>query len=282
MKKATLMEELKLNDLLRFSKEEIDRAKVKFNIFNGVDAPIEVFKSNPDEVNINWLFWRENKRYFNVGDIAICFIDLSNDNWLLTTIKRVTKELDVKGGINYNGNELTQYASLFGRVIVKYHKSHQTGVRHFSRIENDLIVQQVLPSTFEGDDFPGYDNVRLSYAQLTRIVSNNKRDWVAALESQKAIYLITDSNTGKFYVGSATSANGMLLSRWRSYVTNGHGGNVQLKALVDSKGIEYVKSYFTYSILENYNSRVDDSFILNRESWWKDTLLTRIFGYNSN
>ena len=282
MEKATLMEELKLNDLLRFSKEEIDCAKVKFNIFNGVDAPIEVFKSNPDEVNINWLFWRENKRYFNVGDIAICFIDLSNDNWLLTTIKRVTEELDVKGGINYNGNELPQYASLFGRVIVKYHKSHQTGVRIFSTIENDLIVQQVLPSTFEGDDFPGYDNVRLSYAQLTRIVSNNKRDWVAALESQKAIYLITDSNTGKFYVGSATSANGMLLSRWRSYVTNGHGGNVQLKALVDSKGIEYVKSYFTYSILENYNSRVDDSFILNRESWWKDTLLTRMFGYNSN
>ena len=282
MEKATLMEELKLNDLLRFSKEEIDCAKVKFNIFNGVDAPIEVFKSNPDEVNINWLFWRENKRYFNVGDIAICFIDLSNDNWLLTTIKRVTEELDVNGGINYNGNELPQYASLFGRVIVKYHKSHQTGVRIFSTIENDLIVQQVLPSTFEGDDFPGYDNVRLSYAQLTRIVSNNKRDWVAALESQKAIYLITDSNTGKFYVGSATSANGMLLSRWRSYVTNGHGGNVQLKALVDSKGIEYVKSYFTYSILENYNSRVDDSFILNRESWWKDTLLTRMFGYNSN
>lgn len=276
------MEELRLNDLLRFSKEEIDCAKVKFNIFNGVDAPIEVFKSNPDEVNINWLFWRENKRYFNVGDIAICFIDLSNDNWLLTTIKRVTEELDVKGGINYNGNELTQYASLFGRVIVKYHKSHQTGVRLFSTIENDLIVQQVLPSTFDGDDFPGYDNVRLSYAQLTRIVSSNKRDWVAALESQKAIYLITDSNTGKFYVGSATSANGMLLSRWRSYVTNGHGGNVQLKALVDSKGIEYVKSYFTYSILENYNSRVDDSFILNRESWWKDTLLTRMFGYNSN
>ena len=90
MEKATLMKELKLNDLLRFSKEEIDCAKVKFNIFNGVDAPIEVFKSNPDEVNINWLFWRENNRYFNVGEIAICFIDLSNDNWLLTTIKNYT------------------------------------------------------------------------------------------------------------------------------------------------------------------------------------------------
>ena len=33
---------------------------------------------------------------------------------------------------------------------------------------------------------------------------------------------------------------------------------------------------------ENYNAKVDDHIILERESWWKETLQTRIFGYNSN
>ena len=37
-----------------------------------------------------------------------------------------------------------------------------------------------------------------------------------------------------------------------------------------------------YSILENYNARVDDSVILERESWWKETLQSRKFGYNAN
>lgn len=39
---------------------------------------------------------------------------------------------------------------------------------------------------------------------------------------------------------------------------------------------------FQYSILENYNAKVDDNLILERESWLKETLQTRSFGYNSN
>lgn len=97
------------------------------------------------------------------------------------------------------------------------------------------------------------------------------------------MYLITDINKGKLYVGSATSDYGMLLQRWRSYADNGHGGNKRLKEIVDSDGIDYVRSYFQYSILENYNAKVDDGVILERESWWKEILQTRgEFGYNDN
>ena len=52
--------------------------------------------------------------------------------------------------------------------------------------------------------------------------------------------------------------------------------------LVERDGIDYIKTNFYYSILENYNAKVDDRVILERESWWKETLQTRIFGYNSN
>ena len=34
--------------------------------------------------------------------------------------------------------------------------------------------------------------------------------------------------------------------------------------------------------LENYNAKVDDGVILERESWWKEILQTREFGYNDN
>ena len=46
--------------------------------------------------------------------------------------------------------------------------------------------------------------------------------------------------------------------------------------------MDHVKKYFQYSILENYNARVDKDVILQRESWWKMTLGTREFGYNKN
>lgn len=105
---------------------------------------------------------------------------------------------------------------------------------------------------------------------------------MAALQNQKAVYLITDRSNGKLYVGSATSDSGMLLQRWANYIDSGHGGNKELIELVNKEGIDYIKRNFQYSILENYNARVDDSVILERESWWKETLQSRKFGYNAN
>lgn len=57
---------------------------------------------------------------------------------------------------------------------------------------------------------------------------------------------------------------------------------ILIKHIVDTKGFDYIKANFQYSVLENYNARMDDNYILSREKWWKDTLCTRQFGYNKN
>ena len=74
----------------------------------------------------------------------------------------------------------------------------------------------------------------------------------------------------------------MLLQRWSNYVSNGHGGNKELVELVNKEGFDYIKKNFQYSILENYNVKTDDGLVLRRESWWKEALQSRRFGYNSN
>lgn len=271
-----------LNDLLRFDSEEISKAKVRFNQTSPQTNPMDLYLQDREIVNSQWLLWRTNKRYFSEGQIAICLLKLSDDTWLLTTIKQITKELNVENGVNYEAVELLQYQKYYGRVIVKFHKEFQAQCVYYNTVLGNLEVNQILPDTFDGQDFPGYDNVRLSYQQLATIINSNKRDWVAALENQKGVYLITDIQTGKLYIGSATSNTGMLLQRWKSYISNGHGGNKELIALVEKNGFDYVKQNFQYSILENFNAKTDDQIILMRESWWKETLLTRKFGYNSN
>lgn len=274
--------EIKLNDLLKFSEKDLKVAKIKFNQSSPDENPLDLYQKNPEIVNTQWLFWRESRHYFAVGQIAICFLKLTWDTWLLTTIKRITKNLDVRNGITYRGEELEEYKKYYGRVIVQFHKTFQTQGCYYGTVKDELIVNQILPVVFDGYDFPGYDKVRLSYEQLSIIIKQNKKDWRAALENQKAVYLITDTNNGKLYVGSATSDYGMLLQRWSNYVENGHGGNVELRRLVEEKGFEYVQKHFQYSILENYNAKVDDHIILERESWWKDTLQSRKYGYNAN
>ena len=271
-----------LNDILKFSNNEIKNVKVKFNQWNHYENPMEKYKENPDVVNNEWLFWRNKSKYFKVGQIAICLLKLSDDNWLLTTIKRVTKDRDIYEGINYEGEELEEYKQYYGRVIIKYHKTQRSQGLYYDKLGKEMEIQHILPTMFDGDDFPGYDKVRLTFQELTTILNRGKRDWIAALENQKAVYLISDKSNGRLYVGSATGDKGMLLQRWKDYANNGHGGNKELLKIIKEKGFEYVKKNFQYSILENYNAKIDDTVIRERESWWKETLLTRNFGYNDN
>ena len=70
----------------------------------------------------------------------------------------------------------------------------------------------------------------------------------------------------------------MIWGRWKDYIANGNGGNIELKSL----DFEYIQKNFRYSILEIYKSTTDDDAILERESWWKELLMTRQFGYNKS
>ena len=271
-----------LNDLLHLSDEDIKRGKVRFCAHNSEGSQLDVYFSDPDGVNHHALFNRTKQSFFKVGMLAMCLLKLSEESWLLTTIKEVKKDLGIYGGTAYEGEELEKYNAYYERVVVKYRKTHQAMHRHLIQIIDKLEVEQIYPNKFDEIDFPGYDRVRLSFEQLSTIITRRKQDWIAALENQKAVYLITDMNSGKQYVGSAYGGNGMLLQRWSNYVSNGHGGNKLLKDTVNEYGMEYVAQNFQYSILENYNARVDERIILERESWWKETLGSRAFGLNAN
>ena len=115
----------------------------------------------------------------------------------------------------------------------------------------ELEVIEILSTAYDGDEFPGYENIRLSFSQLETIIRNKRSGWLDALRNQKAVYLITDTSNGKMYVGSATAQYGMLLQRWTNYIDNGHGGNVEPKHIVDTKGFDYIKANFQYKKPKN-------------------------------
>ncbi len=276
---------LKLNDILQLTPEELSNVRIRLNTYNGDKNPIDEFKKNPQSL-LNWNYW--NNKSYKQGQIAIGLVNMGNHKWLLFTIGKIKKVLetpynsdDGKNGIQVEYETLEKYSHLFGRLVISYHNKAQQLFRNADIID-DLEIKEILPSVFTGFDFPGYDNVCLSFTELESIVNGNYTSYCNALSNQKAVYLLTDKATGKLYVGSATTEYGMLLARWGSYINNGHGGNKDLIALVNEKGFDYVKKNFQYTILENFNSRIDDNYVLSRESYWKKVLQSREFGYNKN
>ncbi len=278
---------LKLNDLLKLTEEELRNTKVRFCQWNGENNPIDLYKKNPEEL-LKWHYW--NSQSYKEGQLTIGIVKLDGDDWLLFTVGRILKDLKLDyRAVGYEYETLCydkvkdlDYSDLYGRVIISYHKKMMSQFPNANTVIKDFIVKEILPSQFTGFDFPGYENVSLTYSELETIINGNYPSYKNALEHQQAVYVLTDKNTGKLYVGSATSDDKMLLARWRGYVTTFHNGNKELKELYEKEGADYFKKYFQYSIIENFNSNVDYHYILRRESYWKDVLDSRNHGYNSN
>ena len=154
--------------------------KIKFNIFNGYDDPMVLYMKNPEIINNQWLFWREKNKNFKIGEIAICLLKIGYDQWLLTTIKKITNDLNIRNGINYEGTELPEYSKYYGRIILSFHKTLQNPVVTKDTVWNQLEVLQILSSPFDGIDFPGYDSVNITFHELEAIITRHKRDWIKA------------------------------------------------------------------------------------------------------
>ena len=163
---------------------------------------------------------------------------------------------------------------LIGKMIIGFKKDFRASYLCLENYIDDLEVLEITRDVCK-TEFPGYDKVNVSWEELSGLIDTDA--WKTALANQKGVYLITDSSNGKKYVGSATGEN-MLWGRWKEYIANGNGGNIELKNL----DFSYIQKNFKYSILEIYKSTTDDDAILERESWWKELLMTRQFGYNKN
>lgn len=271
------MAEILLNDILKLDDLENVKIRLVMQANNFDFDPIRRFQENPKAL-LNDQYWNHNtKQYFNEGEITIGLVKIGTDRWLLFHVGKVTQDLNINNGVGYEWEILEEYQKYCGRVVVEYHNTAQCLVRNAGGFIQQCKVRQILDDVFDDDLFPGYENVRISWETLNRI--KDKDAWKTALENQKGVYLITDKSNGKMYVGSAYGDN-MLLGRWRAYINNGHGGNEGLKELVHK--FDHIKQNFQYSILEIFQSKTADETIIKRETWWKETLHTRTFGYNKN
>lgn len=101
------------------------------------------------------------------------------------------------------------------------------------------------------------------------------------LSAIRGVYLITDLNTGKLYVGSAYGDDG-IWGRWSEYVvTGGHGGNKSLRELIE-KDEHYASKHFQFSILMLLPKTVTADEAVSKEKLFKRKLGSNSFGLNKN
>lgn len=169
-----------------------------------------------------------------------------------------------------------QFDDLKERVIIDWGKG---AIRWDQWLDNIKEVVEIHPG-LNYKQFTDYSDFILSFDELKEIVKNQYSDWKKMLSAIKGIYLISDSKTGKLYVGSAYGEDG-IWGRWSKYVsTNGHGDNKTLKELIISNS-EYGKN-FQFSILMLLPRTITADEAIKKERLFKNKLGTNSFGLNNN
>ena len=172
-----------------------------------------------------------------------------------------------------------RFADFEGRLVVDWGQSARAWVQKLTALRDKEVVE--VRSHGFVRPFPGYLEFALPYSELVQILTrpNAHKDWIRALSSVGAVYLIADRRTGNQYVGSAAGAGG-LLSRWQTYVKTGHGGNKRLRQLLSNNPRRVRDLEFT--ILQILDKSTAEKEALDREALFKRKLGSRASGLNAN
>lgn len=266
---------IRLKDL--WSIENVFDYKVHFARHNKSVEPLDSWL----EDNANWFGWQEyrpKKNEFNRRFIfSLMRFHSEEDVWLFGGIFHVLADNADRYEI-----ELTDQGEAFiGRLKIRRVYRSMSARVNLENHYDDFEVSEILREPYSGRIFPGYENIDLPFTELATLVTNDRPDWKSALESVKGVYLITDTSTGKRYVGKATGGQG-IWSRWGEYADSGHGWNKELRRLVGDD-LDYAKKNFKFTLLEYRPPPTPDETIDDRESYWKEVLLTRgKYGLNQN
>ncbi len=173
---------------------------------------------------------------------------------------------DVGGFHFYDLSLAPELAEYRGRLIIEWGSAYRAWVQ-LARKQDKAVIE--IRRAVSEPPFPGF----LEFCERLSGLAAVPLSWRTALSSVAGVYLLTCSETGKQYVGSARGSEGFW-GRWEDYVASGHGGNRKMR--------EVPTADYQVTVLEVASSSADPDALDEMENRWKQKLLSRKFGLNAN
>ncbi len=272
-------------DLLRTMNPNLNPAEAKLHLatWNGVEQPLDVYLAGGFN---DWQSWQSKKNFERKFVVSLINLPHQKYKWLFAGVYRsagVERKWSEDHQTHHYWYELTEHEDrkeMNGRMVVTFTKPSRGSYLNAEKWCNRIFLSEIYAEKQSIGEFPGFKAVNLTKDQLDLLVQRAPESWRTALSNVAGVYLISDTITGRFYVGSAYGEGGVW-HRWSEYADDGHGGNVELKKLLADEGVKYAEN-FRYSILEISDLHDSQDNILQRESHWKDILMSRTYGLNAN
>lgn len=190
-----------------------ERTKIKFNMHAGNTdkrAWDLLLEDDPEWMIMNQWKTKQVNNNLNHADYLIAlaqYYPYGPEYFMFGGMFKVEKILpEVCKAPGYQLTLMDEYSEYIKRLIIKLEKPIGRDVynRRYDNIERlKPEIYELAPNTKLGN-FPGYQNVSLTHQEMQQIVFRNEPSWKEALSHVKGVYVITDTATGKLYIGSAS------------------------------------------------------------------------------
>jgi hypothetical protein len=274
---------MKLFDILTLERPSLKPEDCKLHLAT-VNAtqedPLDVFLAGKF---VEWQSW-QNHENFDRPYIVSLIKMREHSKWLFAGVHSVHRCHFIKAEqcYRYQTEEVPELTALTGRLIIEFSRRGRQPYRIAENWSAQLKVSELKPRRLVIEEFSGFTNVLLPKSKLDIIVAQEIESWKSALSSVAGVYLITDTKTGRHYVGSAYGTGG-IWGRWKAYSESGHGNNKNLKNILQKMGLAHSHN-FQFSVLETADTNASKDDVLERETHWKNALCSREShgGYNAN
>jgi len=255
-----------------------ESSKIHLAVWNGEENPLNVYLAGDFE---EWQTWQSKKNFERENIVSLIQLPAA-DKWLFAGAYRSSgcELIESENYYKYKTSEIQALVEFSGRIVVDFKRSGRNSYLLAENWAESIAVSEIYPERVVVGNFESYSNTSISKDKLDLVVNQNLESWRSALSAVSGVYLITDTHTGKLYVGSATGEGG-IWQRWCDYSSTGHGGNKDLMALLKHEGKQY-SAFFQYTILEIADTHTSTSSVVERESYWKGALSSKKNGYNAN
>jgi hypothetical protein len=194
-------------DLLRLVDSSITPSEAKIHLagWNGREHPLDEYLAGNFE---EWQRWQSKRNFQRPVVLSLIQYQAAN-RWLFAGL------FDSRGSVQrdnlwyYNLKERSAGRVFRGRLVVQFNRPGRNSYLDAENWATALIVHEVLPEPYTIGEFPGYRAIDISKQTLDLIVRLEPESWRTALSSVAGVYLISDTRTGKLYVGSATGEGGI-------------------------------------------------------------------------
>lgn len=208
---------MKLFDYLKMVSPDLTPETTKVHL-----AQMNEYKEDPlvkfrEETFDDWQCWQKRLEFSRRFVVSLIRVP-GSETWLFAG---AFEQLGYRGKqpypdreelyYHYNLLKIPETEEYAGRMYISFKNSARNFIRLGESIQDELTVSAISPARLSFGEFPGFRNVVLSFSSIGAIVRLGHRfsSWQTALSVVKGIYVLTDRDSGKLYVGKADGYGGV-------------------------------------------------------------------------